>query len=130
MYCTGCGAQLNEPNRFCPMCGRSTESGGSSPPQSPGPERRLVRPMHEKSIGGVCAGFARYLGVDVTLLRVVWLCTAIFLVGTGFLVYLICWIVIPADHSGSPVNVSAGARAEQPGGPRTHPEPASEPQRG
>jgi phage shock protein PspC (stress-responsive transcriptional regulator) len=86
--------------------------------------------MHEKSIGGVCAGFARYLGVDVTLLRVVWLCTAILLAGTGFLVYLICWIVMPADHSGLPGDAAARAQPEQPSRAPSHPEPTSEPQQG
>jgi len=30
-----------------------------------------------KKIAGVCAGFARYMGVDVTLVRVVWLVIAL-----------------------------------------------------
>ena len=49
-----------------------------------------------KKVAGVCAGFARYLDIDVVLVRVVWLglslCT-----GVGFLVYLAGWIVIPGD---------------------------------
>ncbi len=52
--------------------------------------------MREKQIGGVCAGVARYLGIDVTLVRVLWVCTVVFW-GTGLLAYLICWIVIPSD---------------------------------
>ena len=97
MYCTACGAEISEHTRFCPTCGKATGEGASAPPPPPGPKPRLVRPMNEKRIAGVCAGVARHLGMDVTLLRVLWLCLAIF-AGSGFLIYVICWIVIPADY--------------------------------
>ncbi len=99
MYCTSCGRQLEIVDRFCSQCGqvaRQSEprtQGGSTRP------RRLVRPMREKNIAGVCAGFARYLDVDVTLLRILWLCIAIFTGGLGFVAYLICWIVMPKDYT-------------------------------
>jgi len=98
MYCTACGVELREMDRFCPKCGKAASDSAPPPPPPQGPPRRLVRPMYEKSIGGVCAGVARYLEVDVTLLRILWLCAAIFFVGTGFLVYLICWIVMPPEY--------------------------------
>jgi phage shock protein PspC (stress-responsive transcriptional regulator) len=50
-----------------------------------------------KKIAGVCAGFARYFDVDVTLMRVLWLGIAI-CTGVGFLAYLIAWMLMPADH--------------------------------
>jgi phage shock protein PspC (stress-responsive transcriptional regulator) len=62
--------------------------------------------MNEKRIAGVCAGVAHHLNIDVTLLRVLWVCLTIF-GGSGFLVYVICWIVIPPDDR--PV---AGAQPE------------------
>ena len=31
--------------------------------------KRLVRRRHDKMLGGVCAGVADYLGLDVTLVR-------------------------------------------------------------
>ena len=98
MYCTRCGFALEENHRFCPQCGKSArrEAPGSSS------EKRLVRPMYQKSIAGVCAGFADYLDVDVTLMRIVWLCTAIF-TGIGFIAYIVCWIVMPKDYGPAPV---------------------------
>jgi phage shock protein C len=51
---------------------------------------------HNKKVAGVCAGFARYLGVDVVLVRVLWLGIAL-CTGVGFFVYLAAWIVIPSD---------------------------------
>ncbi|MCW5966625.1 MAG: PspC domain-containing protein [Bryobacterales bacterium] len=58
--------------------------------------KTLSRPLWDKKIGGVCAGFARYMDVDVTLMRIIWLVTAIF-TGIGFVAYLIAWIAMPAE---------------------------------
>jgi phage shock protein C len=52
-------------------------------------------------IAGVCACFARYLDVDVTLVRVIWLAAAI-MTGVGFLAYLAAWIIMPSDHGMEP----------------------------
>jgi phage shock protein PspC (stress-responsive transcriptional regulator) len=56
--------------------------------------QRLVRIREGKKIAGVCAGFARYLGVDVTLVRIVWLITGL-TAGVGFIAYLVGWIAMP-----------------------------------
>ncbi len=53
--------------------------------------------MNSKRVGGVCAGFARYLDLDVTLVRILWLGSVLF-AGTGLLAYIICWIVLPKDY--------------------------------
>jgi phage shock protein PspC (stress-responsive transcriptional regulator) len=50
-----------------------------------------------KKVAGVCAGFARYYGEDVTLVRVVWLAVAL-ATGIGFLAYIAAWMVMPSDH--------------------------------
>jgi len=54
--------------------------------------------MREKKIAGVCAGFAHYFGVDVTLMRILWLIFALF-TGIGFVAYIIAWIAMPRDDS-------------------------------
>jgi phage shock protein PspC (stress-responsive transcriptional regulator) len=51
---------------------------------------------YNKKIAGVCAGFARYFEVDVTLVRVFWLAIAL-TTGVGFLAYLAAWIIMPSD---------------------------------
>ena len=60
--------------------------------------RRLTRPRHGKMLAGVCAGVARYLDWDVTLVRVVFLLFGLF--GAGELAYLVLWILMPKETSG------------------------------
>lgn len=98
MYCTQCGREMLEGDRFCPSCGKPTEPG--LPP--PAPSRRLARDMNDKKIAGVCSGFARYLGLDVTLVRIVWI-LIVLAAGTGLLAYVIAWIVMPADYGTTPM---------------------------
>ncbi len=46
---------------------------------------------------GVCAGVAEYFDLDVTLVRLVWLITAV-MTGIGLLSYPIAWIVMPEER--------------------------------
>src|SRR5271165_6009024 len=92
MYCTKCGVQLREDDRFCSQCGHATAAGVAT--ETPRP---LMLDKRNKKIAGVCAGFARYFDVDVVLMRILWLGMAIGTGGIGFLIYLAAWIVIPSD---------------------------------
>jgi len=60
--------------------------------------------MYDKKIAGVCAGFARYLDMDVTLMRVLWLIVA-FTTGVGFIGYIIAWICMPREYAPSGITV-------------------------
>jgi phage shock protein C len=62
------------------------------------PPRRLYRSKKDKVIGGVCGGLGGYLNIDPVVIRVIWL-ALFFLGGTGFLAYLIAWILIPEADS-------------------------------
>ena len=93
MFCTKCGAELREQDRFCSACGVAT-ARGAAPPR---PEARLSRPMSEAKIAGVCAGFARYLGVDVTVVRIIWVVLAVCPLPFGLIAYIVAWIVMPKD---------------------------------
>jgi phage shock protein C len=96
MYCTQCGVELRPDDQFCSRCGRRTAVAAA--PETPRP---LLLDKRNKKIAGVCAGFARYLGVDVVLMRVLWLGIAL-CTGVGFLAYLAAWIVIPSDYGFEP----------------------------
>ena len=95
MFCTQCGGTLGEKDRFCPQCGLATGV------DAPRVERaRLTRDIQNKKIAGVCAGFAKYLDVDVVLVRVIWLAVAICTGGVGFLAYVAAWIIMPKELPG------------------------------
>ena len=57
-------------------------------------QRTLYRDSDQKMLGGVCAGIAQYLDIDITLVRVLTLATFIF-AGVGFIPYIILWVVLP-----------------------------------
>ena len=57
-------------------------------------KKRLFRDPDNKAIGGVCAGVASFLNIDITIVRII-LLLALLLWGTGLLVYLVLWIVVP-----------------------------------
>ena len=56
-------------------------------------DKKLSR-SNNKMIGGVCAGIADYLGLDPTIVRIVWV-LMLFFAGFGILLYLILWIIMP-----------------------------------
>ncbi len=62
-------------------------------------EKRLYRNDFEKVIAGVSSGIADYMEVDVTIIRLLFVLSTVFLVGTGFLVYLVMWIVVPVNRN-------------------------------
>ena len=51
--------------------------------------------MRDKKIAGVCAGFAHYFDVDVTLMRIIWLVLIFVPPSIGVIAYLLAWIVMP-----------------------------------
>ncbi len=57
---------------------------------------RLYRSEKEKILGGVCGGIAEYLKVDPVLIRLLWVAAVLF-GGTGILLYIIAWIIIPKN---------------------------------
>ncbi|NUM31089.1 MAG: DUF2807 domain-containing protein [Bacteroidetes bacterium] len=59
-----------------------------------GVPKRLYRDGENKMLGGVCSGISKYFDIDPTIVRILWLCLVLFF-GTGFLVYLILWILVP-----------------------------------
>ena len=59
-------------------------------------DKRLVRSSSQKMIAGVCGGVAQYLGWDVTIVRLLWIVLTL-AGGSGILVYLILWLVMPRD---------------------------------
>ncbi len=60
-------------------------------------EKKLVRIAAEKKLGGVCAGLARYFGMDVSILRIAYVILTIITGSVLFWLYLILWFVLPQE---------------------------------
>ena len=82
----------------------------SAPPRSPSglplPEG-LSRDRDDRVIAGVCAGIARWLRVDPTIVRIAAVLLA-FANGVGLLVYLVAAVVLPDDAPGAGAGAGAG----------------------
>ncbi len=60
--------------------------------------RVLRRSRQDRMFGGVVGGLAQYLGMDPTLARILYVVLSVGSAGfPGFLVYIICWLVIPEE---------------------------------
>ncbi len=63
--------------------------------------KRLYRSENSKVLGGVCSGIANYMGMDVVVVRVIF----VVLFGALFIPYLVLWIAVPSSATvviGSP----------------------------
>ena len=61
-------------------------------------EELLMKKLYKSNnrmICGVCAGIAEYLGIDPTVVRLIW--AALGLTGTGILLYIIAALVMPEN---------------------------------
>ena len=106
MICPSCQKEIADGSKFCYNCGAKLAGDGTGTPSAvPAPAytapKKLMRSSRDKKIGGVCAGLADYFDLDATIVRVVWL-LAIFFAGTGFLIYIVLWIVLPLAPLDSP----------------------------
>jgi phage shock protein C len=104
---------MREGDLFCSRCGQSTRPG-FRPPAA----RELSRPIRDKKIAGVCAGFARYFDVDPTLMRILWLAGFVLSGGLLLLVYIAAWILMPKDET------TAGSQVSEWEGPGSRPSPS------
>lgn len=58
--------------------------------------KKLYRSQSDRMIAGVCGGIAAYLGVDSSIVRLLWVFITL-VGGSGILVYIILWIVVPDE---------------------------------
>jgi phage shock protein PspC (stress-responsive transcriptional regulator) len=56
------------------------------------------RSSHDRMIAGVCGGLAQQFGVPTAVIRLAFVLMTFFSLGTGVLVYLVLWIVMPSDE--------------------------------
>jgi phage shock protein PspC (stress-responsive transcriptional regulator) len=56
--------------------------------------RKLYRSQTNRKLAGVCGGLARYLNLDTTVVRVIFVALAL-LGGAGIPIYLVMWLLVP-----------------------------------
>lgn len=121
MFCTQCGTQLDDSARFCIACGKPTAAEPSpqynapqynapqynAPQPAPAaphyesssataaPPRRLRKIVAQKKIAGVCAGFAEFFDIDVTLMRIIWVALLLLPPHIGLIAYIVSMFVLP-----------------------------------
>jgi len=61
------------------------------------PQRKLYRSTTDKWIGGVCGGLAHHMGMDATVIRLLWVILTVFTAGVGILLYLLLWALVPKE---------------------------------
>ena len=58
--------------------------------------KRLYRSRKERQVAGVCGGIASYLGIDPTLVRILWVVFAL-AGGPGIFAYIILAVIVPEE---------------------------------
>lgn len=74
--------------------------------------KRLFRDPDNRMVGGVCSGLGAYFSIDPVWFRLAFV-FAVLLGGSGILVYLILWIILPSARTaserlemrGEPINI-------------------------
>ena len=69
--------------------------------------KRLYRSRTERWFAGVCGGLGTYFGIDPTLVRVLFVIFALTF-GSGLLIYLILWLLIPNEPEATGVVETTG----------------------
>lgn len=107
-------ASMGRPEQFDELAfeTETNESSSSSTKEQsqqfkydPSPKGSLFRNANDKMLGGVCSGIGAYLKIDTTLVRVLFAMLAFGAFGTGLVLYIILWAILPSRFL-SPVAVT------------------------
>jgi len=60
--------------------------------------QRFSRSLTNRVLGGVCGGLGAYLGMNPWWIRAAFLILGVLTAGTGVLIYLALWLMLPAEN--------------------------------
>ncbi len=89
--------QLGNPADFS----EDGDTSAAAQPTEPAATKRLFRDTENAMLAGVSAGLANYFGLDVVLMRIIFVALAIFGGGVGILLYVVLWLVVPPATTSS-----------------------------
>lgn len=96
----GCVDETEEPEKAETFAEEAEDTSSATPEEKVYRGRkRLYRDKENGMIGGVAAGLAAYLNVDVTWIRILILILMFLTSGSMLFIYLILWIITPAADS-------------------------------
>ena len=122
-YCGVCGTEADHTESFCTACGAEIEAPakGSTTNQPTGqpyaakkPAKRLYRCCCDTVAGGVCAGLAEYVDMDVHVVRLLVVIATLITSGTVAIAYIVLWAVLPIEpvemHNSRPIKQPVAQR--------------------
>ncbi|MBP8974756.1 MAG: PspC domain-containing protein [Anaerolineae bacterium] len=78
--------------------------------------QRLTRSLTDRTLGGVCGGLGTYVGINPWWVRALFVVLGVFTAGTGLLLYVALWLVLPpqslADMPSGSQDVTPVSRPE------------------
>lgn len=93
--CKHCGSWLTGHPDVAPVV-HAAYGAGSEPATT----RRLTRSTSDRMLSGVCGGLGRYLGIDTTLVRILFAVATFFsAIFPGIVLYIIMTFVVPSDDA-------------------------------
>ncbi|MBE19028.1 MAG: hypothetical protein CMO11_03515 [Thaumarchaeota archaeon] len=72
--------------------------------------RRIYKNKKEGKLGGICSGIGDYLDMDPVIIRLIFI-FSVFVWGSGILIYIILWAIIPTNPN--PSNKAAPAKIDR-----------------
>ena len=60
------------------------------------PAKKLMKSSDNKKIAGVCAGIAKYFGMDATIVRLIF-ALSLLIFGFGLTIYIVCLVLMPSE---------------------------------
>ncbi len=61
-------------------------------------QQGLVRPQHDRVLGGVCAGLGRRFGLGPWTTRLLFVLILMVLPGSQILIYPVLWVLMPTEE--------------------------------
>jgi len=58
--------------------------------------KKLYKSRTDVKLDGVCAGLAKYIGVDPTVVRLAWVVFSL-IGGSGLIAYIVCAVLMPRE---------------------------------